>query len=108
VIIAAPPSVGVRKIRGFRLELSCSPPISFSAMYFPERINPNIAVLNDPTAVATANFDTRESRISCFGIIRDSALIFASSHLLVLFSERLISLSPDERLSVSFRVQNLF
>jgi hypothetical protein len=78
-VIAPTPTAGVRKVRGFRLELTCASPCMFALIYFPESIPTDNAELSKSTAVLPTSIYTPEQHIITSGILRDSSLTIARS-----------------------------
>jgi hypothetical protein len=78
-VIAPTTTAGVRKVRGFRLELTCAQPCMFALIYFPEGIQPTTANLAKSTADLPTSIYTPEQHIITSGILRDSSLTLARS-----------------------------
>jgi hypothetical protein len=83
-VIAPTSTAGVRKVRGFRLELTCAQPCMFALIYFPEGISTDNAQLNTTPAEMPTSLYTPERHIITSGILRDSALTIARSAAAVL------------------------
>jgi hypothetical protein len=78
-VIAPTVTAGVRKVRGFRLELTCARPCMFALIYFPEGIATANAELAKTVADLPTSLYTPEQHIITSGILRDSALTLARS-----------------------------
>jgi hypothetical protein len=78
-VIAPTTTPGVRKVRGFRLELTCAQPCIFALINFPEGIATETAQLNKSTGDMPSSLYTPEQHIITSGILRDSALTIARS-----------------------------
>jgi hypothetical protein len=78
-VIAPTTTAGVRKVRGFRLELTCADPCMFALIYFPEGIPPLTAELAKSVADMPTSIYTPEQHIITSGILRDSSLTLARS-----------------------------
>jgi hypothetical protein len=78
-VIAPTVTAGVRKVRGFRLELTCANPCMFALIYFPEGISTDTAQLVKSTALLPTSIYTPEQHIITSGILRDSSLTIARS-----------------------------
>jgi hypothetical protein len=68
---------GVRKVKNFRLEVSCLINVAFALVYFPEGINPTTAKLNEALPNAPASLYTPEQHILTSGICRDNTRTIA-------------------------------
>jgi hypothetical protein len=64
----------VRKVRNFRLEISCPLNIAFALVYFPEGIAPKSAKLNESLPDSPSSLYTPEQHVMCSGICRDNTL----------------------------------
>jgi hypothetical protein len=73
-VVAGITMAGVRKVRNFRLEISCPVNIAFALVYFPEGIAPKSAKLNESLPDSPSSLYTPEQHVMSSGICRDNTL----------------------------------
>jgi hypothetical protein len=73
-VVAGIAMAGVRKVKNFRLEISCPVTIAFALVYFPEGIAPTSAKLNESVPETPASLYTPEQHVMTSGICRDNTM----------------------------------
>jgi hypothetical protein len=79
-IVAGIAMAGVRKVRNFRLEISCPVNIAFALVYFTEGIAPKNAKLNESLPDSPSSLYTPEQHVMSSGICRDNALTISRAY----------------------------
>jgi hypothetical protein len=79
-VVAGIAMAGVRKVRNFRLEISCPVNIAFVLVYSPEGIAPKNAKLNESLPDAPSSLYTPEQHVMTSGICRDNTLAISKAY----------------------------
>jgi hypothetical protein len=79
-VVAGIAMAGVRKVRNFRLEISCPVNIAFALVYFPEGIAPKQAKLNESVPDTPSSLYTPEQHVMTSGICRDNTMTVSKAY----------------------------
>jgi hypothetical protein len=76
-VVAATPTAGIRKVRNFRLRLSCESTCMFALVYFPEGIDPLASTLNSSPGNNPTSLYTPEQHVLTSGILDAAGITVA-------------------------------